>query len=75
MFWDEPWDPEAASDACFAKWGVTPRRLWASTEWGGKKIGEYVSTDLTSQMCSTDSFARKQRSCFGICESCSLYKT
>uniref|UniRef100_A0A7S3VQE0 Lysosomal Pro-X carboxypeptidase n=1 Tax=Dunaliella tertiolecta TaxID=3047 RepID=A0A7S3VQE0_DUNTE len=39
MFWPEPWDPEAATAACKEQWGVTPRRLWATEEWGGKKIG------------------------------------
>ena len=38
MFWDEPWDEDAASAACRAQWGVEPRKLWATTEWGGRDI-------------------------------------
>eukprot|EP00983_Pelagomonas_calceolata_P055148 1144009-Pelagomonas_calceolata.AAC.3 len=41
----EPWDPEAATAACKEQWGVTPRRLWATEEWGGKKIGALKATE------------------------------
>eukprot|EP00967_Tisochrysis_lutea_P084070 scaffold117333_cov17-Tisochrysis_lutea.AAC.1 len=40
----KPWDPEAATAACKEQWGVTPRRLWATEEWGGKKIGALKAT-------------------------------
>jgi hypothetical protein len=39
MFWSEPWDGDAAAEGCKQTWGVTPRRLWATIEWGGKAIG------------------------------------
>jgi lysosomal Pro-X carboxypeptidase len=38
MFWAEPWDADAASAACRSQWGVEPRRLWPSSEWGGRSI-------------------------------------
>ena len=38
MFWEESWDPEAASAACRSQWGVEPRRFWAQQEWGGRDI-------------------------------------
>lgn len=28
MFWDEPWDADAAIAACQEQWGVTPRPFW-----------------------------------------------
>ncbi|PSC70433.1 Lysosomal Pro-X carboxypeptidase [Micractinium conductrix] len=39
MFWSEPWDNDAAVAACKETWGVTPRPLWATVQWGGKKLG------------------------------------
>eukprot|EP00798_Chlamydomonas_sp_ICE-L_P010048 gene10048-7940_t len=38
MFWDEPWDLQATVEGCKKQWGVTPRPLWATTEWGGKDL-------------------------------------
>ncbi|GLC44866.1 hypothetical protein PLESTM_001655800 [Pleodorina starrii] len=38
MFWDEPFEMAAAVAACEEHWGVTPRRFWATTEWGGRRI-------------------------------------
>ena len=38
-FWSEPWDNDAAVAACKETWGVTPRPLWATVQWGGKKLG------------------------------------
>jgi len=37
MFWDEPFDMAAYSDACFARNGVCPRPLEAATRYGGLK--------------------------------------
>ena len=37
MFWPEPFDADAVSGACQAEWGVTPRRLWATQQWGGRR--------------------------------------
>lgn len=38
MFWEDPFDADAAERACLEHWGVSPRRLWATTEWGGRRI-------------------------------------
>ncbi|KAG2492517.1 hypothetical protein HYH03_009182 [Edaphochlamys debaryana] len=38
MFWSDPFNLEAAVAACQERWGVTPRPLWANTEWGGRRI-------------------------------------
>ncbi|GIL59446.1 hypothetical protein Vafri_14127, partial [Volvox africanus] len=38
MFWEEPFDLQAAIAACNQSWGITPRPLWATTEWGGRRI-------------------------------------
>lgn len=38
MFWPEPWDPDAAAAACRSQWGVEPRSLWATQEWGGRDL-------------------------------------
>ncbi|GFR51787.1 hypothetical protein Agub_g14244, partial [Astrephomene gubernaculifera] len=38
MFWHEPFDLSAATAACQQHWGVTPRPLWANTQWGGRRI-------------------------------------
>ncbi|KAJ9521980.1 hypothetical protein QJQ45_024858 [Haematococcus lacustris] len=39
MFWEEVWDGDAAAEGCQLQWGVSPRRTWAVTEWGGHNIG------------------------------------
>lgn len=39
MFWLEPFDVPAAVRGCKDNWGVTPRKKWAVTEWGGADIG------------------------------------
>lgn len=38
MFWDEPFNETEARRGCKDTWGVTPRRLWAQIEWGGRRI-------------------------------------
>lgn len=38
MFWDEPWQPEEEMKWCIKNKGVTPRPLWATQQWGGRKI-------------------------------------
>ncbi|KAG2433173.1 hypothetical protein HYH02_012716 [Chlamydomonas schloesseri] len=38
MFWPEPFDLGASVEACQDNWGVTPRPLWATTQWGGRRI-------------------------------------
>ncbi|KAG2446301.1 hypothetical protein HXX76_000889 [Chlamydomonas incerta] len=38
MFWPEPFDLKASVAACQDNWGVTPRPLWATTQWGGRRI-------------------------------------
>jgi hypothetical protein len=37
MFWAEPFDAKAAVKGCQDGWGVTPRKYWATIEWGGRK--------------------------------------
>lgn len=38
VFWSEPWDAEASKRACMSEWGVQPRRLRATIEWGGRRL-------------------------------------
>lgn len=38
VFWSEPWDPEASARWCESVWGVRPRRLRATVEWGGRRL-------------------------------------
>lgn len=38
MFWDQPWDEDEAIRQCEEQWGVAPRPLHATIEWGGKRI-------------------------------------
>ena len=35
MFWEAPFDVEAAEEACQQQYGVTPRPLWASIQYAG----------------------------------------
>ncbi len=42
MFWEDPWLPDEVAAGCQEEWGVTPRRLWAETEWGGRRIGAWL---------------------------------
>ena len=37
MFWKEPFDADAVANGCQEQWGVTPRRMWATQEWGGRR--------------------------------------
>lgn len=37
MFWPAPWDAEAQTDECFARFGVRPRPTWVHTYYGGRK--------------------------------------
>lgn len=39
MFWPEPFDADAAAQNCQRVWGVSPRRIWATQEWGGRRCG------------------------------------
>lgn len=38
MFWAEPFDAAAAAKGCQDNWGVTPRKHWATLEWGGRRL-------------------------------------
>jgi len=38
IYWKEPVNDTAALEACEAQWGVRPRRRWANTEWGGRRL-------------------------------------
>lgn len=38
MFWREPFNLTEAVANCNTTWGVTPSRLKAQTEWGGRRI-------------------------------------
>eukprot|EP00892_Ulva_mutabilis_P001558 jgi/Ulvmu1/11402/UM075_0064.1 len=38
VFWSEPWDAEATRQSCKREWGVQPRPLWATVEWGGRRL-------------------------------------
>jgi hypothetical protein len=36
MFWNSPWDLQAAIQGCQQQWKVTPRPYWPSIHYGGK---------------------------------------
>ncbi|KXZ53845.1 hypothetical protein GPECTOR_6g763 [Gonium pectorale] len=38
MFWPEAFELSDAVSACQDNWGVTPRPLWATLEWGGRRL-------------------------------------
>lgn len=38
MFWEEPFRTKDAIAQCKESWGVEPRPLWATIEWGGKRL-------------------------------------
>ncbi|KAG1667860.1 hypothetical protein FOA52_011048 [Chlamydomonas sp. UWO 241] len=38
MYWEDAWDPAAVSAGCEEAWGVTPRPMWATQEWGGRDL-------------------------------------
>jgi len=38
MFWPQPWDHDAAIKGCQEMFGVTPRPLWATVQWGGRNL-------------------------------------
>ncbi|KAL4448337.1 hypothetical protein ABPG75_005556 [Micractinium tetrahymenae] len=38
QFWPEPFDEKATIEGCKATWGVTPRPLWATIQWGGRRL-------------------------------------
>lgn len=48
MFWPAPWDADAQSDYCFARFGIHPRRTWAATMYGGRKALETASNIVFS---------------------------
>jgi Serine carboxypeptidase S28 len=47
MFWDAPWSWEGFVWGCQQQWGVTPRKLWANTQWGGRRL-QYASNIVFS---------------------------
>lgn len=38
VFWSSPWDAEATRQSCVREWGVQPRPLKATIEWGGRRL-------------------------------------
>ncbi len=48
MFWSAPWDADAQSDYCFARFGIHPRRTWAATMYGGRKALKTASNIVFS---------------------------
>ncbi|PRW44843.1 prolyl endopeptidase-like isoform A [Chlorella sorokiniana] len=38
MFWKEPFSTKQTEEGCRDQWGVEPRTLWASVEWGGRRL-------------------------------------
>lgn len=48
MFWPAPWDHQAAIEACLDQFGVAPDPLYASREWGGKRIS--MSSSSSKQL-------------------------
>lgn len=38
MFWSEPFDEKATVEGCQETWGIKPRTLWATIQWGGKRL-------------------------------------
>lgn len=38
MFWEEPFSTKQTEAGCREQWGVEPRTLWASVEWGGRRL-------------------------------------
>ncbi len=37
-FWPQPWDAAAFAADCQATWNVTPRPLWATVSYGGRRL-------------------------------------
>lgn len=50
MFWREPFNVSAAISNCNSTWGVTPVKLKAQTEWGGRRI-EAASNIVVCGVC------------------------
>lgn len=48
MFWPAPWDARAAVDACLDQFGVAPDPLYASREWGGKRVAALGGSSSSS---------------------------
>lgn len=38
MFWEDRFNLTAAREGCMKQWGVTPRKMWATVEYGGRRI-------------------------------------
>jgi lysosomal Pro-X carboxypeptidase len=38
MFWPDRWDADEAAAGCKQQWGVETGRIWATVEWGGRRI-------------------------------------
>lgn len=38
IYWSQPWDDKAARQACKDNWGVEPRAMWGTIEWGGHDL-------------------------------------
>lgn len=38
MYWPQPFSVKESLERCQQQWGVTPRLLWATVEWGGRRI-------------------------------------
>ena len=51
MFWNDPFDEAEAVRGCEERWGVTPRPLWAQTEWGGRRIGACARARVGMPVC------------------------
>ena len=43
-----PWDGGAYAAACQGAYGVTPRPAWATTEWGGRRLGSLTNVVWTN---------------------------
>jgi lysosomal Pro-X carboxypeptidase len=64
MFWAEPFNDTEAVDNCLRNWGVKPRRHWAVTEFGGRRI-RAASNIVFSNV-------RALGACVGLPRSCAL---
>lgn len=38
MFWEQPFDEAASIRECQRQWGVTPRPMWPTVHYGGRRI-------------------------------------
>jgi Serine carboxypeptidase S28 len=38
IYWSNPFNETAAREACVQRWGVQPRPMWGTVQWGGRDL-------------------------------------